>query len=86
MPSRFTSGMYDPELVKKMSNAATRVWGGFEPRPQNESVASSLIASAISEAIDDGSSSPDEWRRRATLAWQRVNKINPDCLASEPNK
>jgi hypothetical protein len=44
MPSRFTSGAYEPELVNEMSDAFECAWSDFAPRPKNERLAKWLMA------------------------------------------
>jgi hypothetical protein len=80
MPSRFTSGAYDPELVKEMSQAFDRAWGDFAPRPKNEELARSLMASAIIETVEAGKRDQDDLARGATLALMKAIKINPKLL------
>jgi hypothetical protein len=52
MPSRFTSGVYDPELVKLMSDALEAAWGKYDPRPKNADLARQIMATAIIETVD----------------------------------
>ena len=80
MPSRFTSGAYDPELVKIMSQALDRAWGDFEPRPKNQDLARSLMASAIIEAIEAGEHEEDALLRKATVTLMKAIKVDPDLL------
>ena len=80
MPSRFASGVYGPELVKIMSDALDRAWRDFEPRPKNEVLAKSLMASAIIEAVEAGDSGEEALVRRATVTLIKAVKIDPELL------
>jgi hypothetical protein len=85
MPSRFTSGAYEPELVSEMSRAFERAWGDFAPRPKNEEFARQLMASAIIETVEAGKRDQDDLARGATLALIKAIKINPDLLNKAPS-
>jgi molybdopterin-guanine dinucleotide biosynthesis protein A len=80
MPSRFTSGAYGPELVKTMSAAFDRAWDDFAPRPKNEALARSLMASAVIEAVEAGDRDHDSLVRKATVTLIKAIKIDPDLL------
>lgn len=80
MPSRFTSGAYGPELVKIMSEAFERAWDDFAPRPKNEALARSLMASAIIEAVEAGDQELDSLVRKATVTLIKAIKVDPDLL------
>lgn len=88
MPSRFTSGAYEPERVKVMSDAFERAWGDFAPRPKNENLARSLMASAIVEAVEAGDLDHASLVRKATVTLIKAIKIDPKLLdgagAGEP--
>lgn len=80
MPSRFTSGAYGPELVKAMSDAFDRAWADFAPRPKNETLARSLMASAIVEAVEAGDRDDASLVRKATVTLIKAIKIDPNLL------
>jgi hypothetical protein len=80
MPSRFTSGAYEPELVKEMSDAFEHAWGDFEPRPRDERLAKWLMATAIIEAVELGTRGHENLVRRATVALMTAVKADPDAL------
>jgi hypothetical protein len=52
MPSRFKSGVYDPELVKLMSDALEAAWSKYDPPPRNADLARQIMATAIIESVD----------------------------------
>jgi hypothetical protein len=52
MPSRFTSGVYDPELIKLMSDALEAAWSTYDPTPKNADLARQIMATAIIESVD----------------------------------
>lgn len=56
MPSRFTAGAYDPELVILMAKALEAAWSGYARPPQNIDLARQIMASAILETIQHDSS------------------------------
>jgi hypothetical protein len=78
--SRFTSGAYGPELVKVMSDAFDRAWSDFAPRPKNETLAKSLMASAIIEALESGDRDEASLVRKATVTLMKAIKIDPESL------
>lgn len=80
MPSRFTSGAYGPELVKVMTSALDRAWDDFEPRPKNLSLARSLMASAIIEAVEAGDRDEQSLVRKATVTLIKAIKVDPELL------
>jgi hypothetical protein len=80
MPSRFTSGAYEPELVKEMSDAFERAWSDFAPRPKDERLAKWLMATAIVEAVELGTRGHEELVRRATVALMTAVKVDPEAL------
>jgi hypothetical protein len=80
VPSQFASGAYGPELVKVMSDAFDRAWDDFAPRPKNEALARSLMASAIVEAIEAGDRDHDSLVRKATVTLIKAIKIDPELL------
>jgi len=59
MPSRFSSGAYDPELVKVMSDALEEAWAKFDPPPKDGDLARLHMASAIIDAVDAGVREPE---------------------------
>jgi hypothetical protein len=54
MPSRFSSGVYDPALVKVMGEALEGAWSQVHPQPRNVDLARQVLAGAIIEAVDAG--------------------------------
>jgi hypothetical protein len=80
VPSRFASGAYGPELVKAMSDALDRAWDDFAPRPKNETLARSLMASAVIEAVEAGDRDHASLVRKATVTLIKAIKIDPDLL------
>jgi len=84
MPERFNSGAYDPELIKLMSAAVNAAWDAFEPRPRNEPLAKSLMASAVIENVEAGVNDRETLVRRATIALIAAIKIDPAELNIHP--
>jgi hypothetical protein len=80
MPSRFTSGSYEPELIKEMSDAFERAWADFAPRPKNERLAKRLMATAIVESVELGTRDHETLVRRATVALMTAIKADPKLL------
>ena len=74
MPSRFTSGAYEPELVNEMSDAFECAWSDFAPRPKDERLAKWLMATAIIEAVERGTRGHENLVRRATVALRRPSR------------
>jgi hypothetical protein len=74
------SGAYGPEVVKAMSDAFDHAWGDFAPRPKNEALARSLMASAIIEAVESGDQDHASLIRKATVTLIKAIKIDPDLL------
>jgi hypothetical protein len=58
MPSRFTSGVYDPKLVKLMSDAVDAACLDYEGLPRNLDLARQIMATGIIEAVDANERSP----------------------------
>jgi hypothetical protein len=83
MPDYYFS-VYEPELIKTMVDALERAWANFEPRPNNKGVARSILARAIINAVETGSTSPDAWSQRATLVLRNATTANPELLSSTP--
>jgi hypothetical protein len=52
MPSRFTSGLYDPTLVNLMCAALEAAWSEYQSLPGNADLARQIMATAIIEAVD----------------------------------
>jgi hypothetical protein len=52
MPSRFTSGVYDPALVNLMSAALEAAWSKYDRLPSNADLARQIMATAIIAAVD----------------------------------
>jgi hypothetical protein len=84
MPSRFTSGAYEPEIVKLMSEAFDSAWARFTPRPSNEDLAKKLLAGAVIELVEGGVRDPEALVRRASMALQAAIKIDPALLNLKP--
>jgi len=59
MPSRFTSGAYDPELVKVMGASLEAAWAKFDPPPKDRDLARLHLASTIIEAVEAGVREPE---------------------------
>jgi hypothetical protein len=59
MPSRFTSGLYDPTLVNLMSAALEAAWSECQRVPGNADLARQIMASAIIAAVDIDERSPE---------------------------
>jgi hypothetical protein len=80
MPSRFTSGVYDPDLVKAMGEALDSAWAKFEPPPRNHELARGLMASAIIEAVEAGERASQALAERAERALRAAIKEDPKAL------
>jgi hypothetical protein len=80
MPERFHSGAYDPELTVLMGAALDSAWSDFAPRPKNEVLARSLMASAIIEAVEAGERNRNTLVRKATVALMAAVKVDPKLL------
>jgi hypothetical protein len=80
MPERFLSGAYDPELTVLMGAALDSAWSDFAPRPKNEVLARSLMASAIIEAVEAGERNKAALVRKATVALMAAVKVDPKLL------
>jgi hypothetical protein len=57
-PSR-SSGAYDPELVKVMSDALDAAWVKFDPPPKDADLARLHLATAIIDAVEAGEREPE---------------------------
>jgi hypothetical protein len=84
MPERFHSGAYDPESTVLMGDALDSAWRDFAPRPKNEVLARSLMASAIIEAVEAGERDKVGLVRSATVALMAAVKVDPKLL-DRPN-
>jgi hypothetical protein len=80
MPERFASDAYNPETTKLMGEAFEKAWADFQPRPKNESLARSLMATAIIEAVAAGVVGRDALTRAATVGLMSAIKADPDAL------
>jgi len=76
MPSHFAARAFEPE----MNNAFDQAWRDFRPRPQNEELARSILATAIIEAMEAGDREPVDLARKATLALRAAIKTR-NCRA-----
>jgi hypothetical protein len=63
-----------------MSDAFERAWADFAPRPKNETMGRSLMASAIIEAIEAGDRDQASLVRKATVTLIKAIKIDPKLL------
>ena len=77
---RSRSRAYDPQLVKLMGEARDSAWNDFSPQPKNKKLARSLMASAISEAVEAGSRDRDVLVRKATVVLMAAIKLDPELL------
>jgi hypothetical protein len=59
MPSRFSSGLYDPTLVNLMCAALEAAWSKYDRLPGNADLARQIMATAIIEAVDIDERSPE---------------------------
>jgi hypothetical protein len=80
MPTRFYSGVYEPELVVTMGRAFDSAWADFAPQPANKDLARSLMATAIIDAVEVGTRDHENLVRRATLALMIAIKADPEAL------
>jgi hypothetical protein len=80
MPERFASDAYDPEMTKLMGEALERAWSDFQPRPKNERLARSLMATAIIEAVEAGDADKNALVRAATVGLMTAIKADPNAL------
>ena len=80
MPQRFKSDIYDPETAKLMGDALDAAWSDFEPRPKNQDLARSLMATAIIEAVAAGETDVAALVRQATIALIAAIKVDPTKL------
>jgi predicted YcjX-like family ATPase len=68
MPSRFTSGLYDPALVNLMSAALEAALSKYKDLPGNVALARQIMATAIISAVDLDESSLDALAAAAVRA------------------
>jgi hypothetical protein len=80
MPTRFYSGVYEPELVETMGRAFDSAWADFAPQPANKDLARSLMATAIIDAVELGARDHESLVRRATVALMIAIKTDPKAL------
>ena len=80
MPSRFESGVYDPEIVKTMSAALADAWARFDPPPGDVELARELLATAIIEGVEAGGIEPRKLADRAAAALRAAIAIEPRLL------
>jgi hypothetical protein len=84
MPSRFTSGAYEPEIVALMGEALDLAWKDFRfNRPRDQTLAKKLLASAIIAGVERGHREPELLAKAATKALRKVLKDNPTALDGE---
>jgi len=84
MPTRFYSGVYEPEMVETMGRAFDSAWADFAPQPANKDLARSLMATAIIDAVELGARDHDNLVRRATVALMIAIKADPKALGRAP--
>jgi hypothetical protein len=88
MPSRFTSGVYSPELVEVMTAALEEAWAKFDPPPKDGDLARLHLASAIVDAVDAGEREPEVLAAKSVHALRAAVKLTNATLAikgpSEP--
>jgi hypothetical protein len=80
MPTRFYPGVYGPELVEMMGGAFDSAWAEFEPKPANQGLARSLMATSIIAAVELGTRDHHNLVRRATVALITAIKTDPKAL------
>jgi hypothetical protein len=68
MPARIYSEVYGPELVETMGRAFDTAWADFIPKPANQGLARSLMATAIIEAVETGTRDQERIVRQAIVA------------------
>jgi Adaptive response protein AidB N-terminal domain len=84
MPSRFTSGVYEPEIATLMGEAFELAWKDARwTRPPNQTLAKRLLASAIIAGVEAGVSEPRTLAKAATKALRKVASDNPAALDGE---
>jgi len=84
MPSRFTSGAYEPEIVTLMGEAFELAWKDARwTRPPNPTLAKELLASAIIAGVEAGVCEPKALGKAATKALRKVANDNPTALDGE---
>lgn len=81
MPSRFTSGAFDPELAAVMGKALQDAWAGFQPQPQNEDFAKYVMAGAIIESAKLGLRERDILILKAKAALAAALQTDPEALS-----
>jgi hypothetical protein len=80
MPARIYSGVYGPELVETMGRAFDTAWADFIPKPANQGLARSLMATAIIEAVETGTRDHESLVRQAIVALTTTIKADPEAL------
>jgi hypothetical protein len=86
MPTRFYSGVYEPEMVETMGRAFDSAWSDFAPQPANKDLARSLMATAIIDAVELGARDHDNLVRRATVALMIAIKADPKALGQAASR
>jgi hypothetical protein len=84
MPSRFTSGVYGPELVELMTAALEAAWAKFDPPPKDGDLARLHLASAIIDAVEAGEREPEVIAAKAVDALREAVKLTSAILAKRP--
>jgi hypothetical protein len=80
MPARIYSGVYGPELVETMGRAFDTAWADFIPKPANQGLARSLMATAIIEAVETGTRDQESLVRQAIVALTTTITADPEAL------
>jgi hypothetical protein len=80
MPARIYSGLFGPELVETMGRAFDTAWADFIPKPANQGLARSLMATAIIEAVETGTRDQESLVRNAIVALTTTIKADPEAL------
>lgn len=74
MALRFTSGVYDPELLKMMSDALDVAWSTHQEIPQNVDLARQIMAAGVIEAVSSDERSAEELVAAAVRALDEAMK------------
>src|SRR5579862_5438579 len=80
-PRFVTSGAYGTKIVNLMGAAMDKAWADFEPLPKNKGLARSLMASAITEAIEANVREHEVLVRKATVTLMAAIKLDPEALS-----
>jgi hypothetical protein len=83
-PSQFSSGAYDPDLVRLMADALECAWRGVSLGPKDAELGRLVLAGAIIDCVDAGDRAHDVLVAKAKAALAIAARFSPGDVRFAP--